>query len=59
MLVLRCSSRQVAVAEEELLGTERIRELLDLEFEGIVKDQDPDREMRWNVVNANPSITFL
>ena len=30
-----------------------------LEFESIVKDQEPHREMRWNVVNANPGIIFL
>ena len=30
-----------------------------LEFESIVKDQDPHRAMRWNVVNANPGIIFL
>ena len=58
MLVLRCSSRQVAGAEEEVLGTDRIRELLDLAFEGSVKDQDPDREMRWNWSTPTPASLF-
>jgi hypothetical protein len=59
MLVLRRSSRQIIVAEEEFLDTDRVRELRALAFESIVKDQDPQREMRWNVFNASPSITFL
>ena len=58
-LVLRRSSRQVVVAEEEFLGTDKMRGLLDLAFESMVKDQGPDREMRWNVGNTYPGITFL
>ena len=50
MLILCYRSRQVAMAEEELL---------DLACESLVKDQDPDRAMRWKVVNASPGNTFL
>jgi hypothetical protein len=45
--------------EEEFLGTDKIRGLLDFAFESMVKDQGPDREMRWNVGNTYPRITFL
>ena len=33
-------------------------ELLDLACESLVKDQDPDREMRWKVVTASHGNTF-